>query len=428
MSIKFHSTAVVGAGPAGLALAAALQGHGVDTVVVDAGDARPWKNRYAVWLDELAGLRLGTTPAAACLAVQWPSVDVRFAAAQSLASTTKRPWQTLRRAYGVFDNHALAHVLGQTLPRIAGRVARVDVTRDGSTLVTDDGAALCTAHVVIDATGSGALSGAPTPTAAQTAYGVVIDVPTARWPRPVLMDYALAFDDVDALRAPSFAYVLPLAADRLFVEETSLCAAPPLSIDTLKVRLQQRLRSMNLLGARVVDDETCVIPLPDHAPKPRRMFAFGAAAAAVNPATGYSVSDTLRRAEPVAARIARELASGAAPVDVAAAAWQELWPAKRRRLRELQSLGMHVLLQLDLLGLREFFGAWFYSGDVEQWAAMMRSDIDPAQLTAAMSAVFSRLSHEQRLLLSREAVLRHPRSVFDLTRSLWRLRTQRSVA
>ena len=98
---------VLGAGPAGLAIAAALCDAGLRVAgLAPAPPAAPWPNTYGTWCDEMAPLGLGEM-----FAHRWTDCVV-YAAGQELP---------LGRAYGLFDNARLqAHLLTQVR---AGRMA-----------------------------------------------------------------------------------------------------------------------------------------------------------------------------------------------------------------------------------------------------------------------------------------------------------------
>lgn len=80
--------------------------------------------------------------------------------------------------------------------------------------------------------------------------------------------------------------------------------------DELKRRLYKRLARMGLTieAADIIEQEASWIPLGGPLPKSnQRNVAFGAAAVMVHPASGYSIVNTLRYAQPVAEAIAKGL-------------------------------------------------------------------------------------------------------------------------
>ena len=97
--------AVVGAGPAGWAMAAACARLGLDTVLVAPDPSRVWSNTYGCWLDELRPLGLASTVRAS-----WPTVRVVGDRVHALA-----------RPYGVLDNASLHRQMRDQLVRGGGR-------------------------------------------------------------------------------------------------------------------------------------------------------------------------------------------------------------------------------------------------------------------------------------------------------------------
>jgi lycopene epsilon-cyclase len=86
--------------------------------------------------------------------------------------------------------------------------------------------------------------------------------------------------------------------------------------DELKRRLYRRMAYMGLSleGATVLEEEASWIPLGGPTPIiPQPNVAFGAAAVMVHPASGYSIVNSLRRAAPVAAAIAKGLQDAVRP-------------------------------------------------------------------------------------------------------------------
>ena len=92
--IRDHvDVAVVGAGPAGVALARALSARGVDTLVI-APDSQ-WHATYGVWRDDVVSCDLGA-PLDTLLRGAWNTVRV-----------VGRREHLLQRGYVVFDNTQL---------------------------------------------------------------------------------------------------------------------------------------------------------------------------------------------------------------------------------------------------------------------------------------------------------------------------------
>lgn len=362
--------AVVGDGPAGLALAAACRERGVGVVVV--GPDQPWTATYGTWVDDVADLSLR------CFATISPAVVAHA-----------RVRHVLHRPYGVLDGARLRRHLGAGLAR--GPVAAVGVQHFawGSRVRTDDGD--LDVRLVVDATGRTASRWAgprPQPVAWQTAYGVVVDTPPIRFDTdlPTFMDLRGVARDGGP---PTFCYVVPVG-DGWLVEETVLAARAPMDPRWLAGRLADRLGAdgPEIVGAanRI---ETVSIPMGGSLPSGRQpIVAFGAAAGYTNPVTGYSVAAALRAAPRVADAAACALAAPGRPET--ALIQRSVWPAPLRRTRRLHDHGLEVLLRLPPYELAEFFDA-FFGLPTAQWSAYLRIDSPPAEVSRAMVAVLRRL-------------------------------------
>jgi lycopene beta-cyclase len=394
---------VAGDGPAGSALAAACVARGIDTLLV--GDDAPWTATYASFVADLDGAEV--LRGRDVFAHRLPGVAVHAARDH-----------VLRRPYGVLDNAALRTVLRDDLDHLKQRVAGVDV-RGRRASVTLGSGALVEARVVVDATGwppavsppggahgrrvasrprRWAGSGRRSGPAWQTAFGVVLaEPPAGDLGEPVLMDFRPVAGGPAAPAPSTFAYAVPVGGGWL-VEETVLAARPAVEPAHLEARLAARLgRDVADLRAAAVAVEEVRIPMG--APLPgagRAVVPFGAAAAYGHPATGYSLAASLGAAPRVAAAIASALGrsrdpagdggDGAerrrtSPLDEA------VWPGPLRRTRALHEFGLDVLLGLDADAVREFFST-FFELDERHWAAYLRVDATPREVTGAMTRVF----------------------------------------
>ncbi|MGH9271115.1 MAG: lycopene cyclase family protein, partial [Ilumatobacteraceae bacterium] len=212
--------AVIGDGPAGLALAAACAKGGARVLVV--GPDRPWTATYATWVDDVPALP------SSCFGATAPSVVVH---------TTRR--QVLERPYGVLDGGALCDHLGTDLDRLRTVAQGVQHFLWGSRVRVADGDHV-DARLVVDAAGRGGQAGALSPPAAwQSAYGVVVDVPPRRFDadRPTFMDLRSVGRTGGP---PTFCYVVPVD-DGWLVEETVLASREPVDPGWLADRLAVRL-------------------------------------------------------------------------------------------------------------------------------------------------------------------------------------------
>ncbi|MEN9935601.1 MAG: hypothetical protein RLZZ387_2180 [Chloroflexota bacterium] len=387
---------VVGAGPAGLAIAASLCAAGLRVAGLTPADpGAPWLNTYGIWADELEPLGL-----AHMLGHRWSDCTT-YAGGRELA---------LGRDYGLIDNARLqAHLLtqcergGVTWRR--GAAARADHSATGSVVQTRDGAALA-ARLVVDASGhTPALVRRPasTHTAYQAAYGVVgtFSQPPVRPGQLVLMDYrADHLPPEERAAPPTFLYAMDLGGGRFFVEETSLAHVPGVGLGALERRLHRRLEAMGVRVHETEHVEHCLFPM--NAPLPdlaQPVLGFGGAASMVHPASGYQVGAALRYAPQVAAAVAAALGSGAPPAKSARAGWRALWPSERVRRRNLYLFGLSSLLTCDEARLQAFFRTFFQLPRA-QWSAYLSDRLSTPELAGVMLRLFASAPWDVRRMLA----------------------------
>uniref|UniRef100_A0A7C1JK70 Lycopene cyclase family protein n=1 Tax=Caldilinea aerophila TaxID=133453 RepID=A0A7C1JK70_9CHLR len=403
---------IIGAGPAGLALAAALCDAGLCVEGVTPADpTTPWRNTYGIWEDELPSPEF-----ASMLSHRWNDC-VAYAGGQMLR---------LERIYGLLDNRRLqAHLLhrctraGMRWHTQPARWAEHTVTHTEVTL--EDGS-LVQARLVVDASGH-------TPVfvkrplaieiAYQAAYGVVgaFTRPPVRPGRLVLMDYRSDHLSGEERRAepPTFLYAMDLGDDRYFVEETSLAHAPAVPFEMLKTRLHRRLAHLGCAVTEVEHEEYCLFPM--NMPVPyldQPVLGYGGAASMVHPASGYQVGAALRLAAPLAQTIARALsAPNASPQQAARAGWEVLWSQERLRKHQLYLFGLQTLLSLGEAQLQQFF-ARFFRLPVRLWGGYLSNTLTIAEILQTMGRVFVAAPMQLRWALIREA-MRHPKPLLRAT-------------
>ena len=351
---------VAGAGPAGLAVAAACAARGLSTVVV-APALRPWTHTYGLWADELTVA--GTV---------YPTTLVRTGAGD----------HDLGRPYARLDNAAV-HAAFLDRVRAGGetRTGSVAEVHDRSVVLTD-GTAL-TGAVVVDARGSGP------GTAQQRAWGErvtgpVEDVVPAG--SALLMDWAALRDPADP-QPVAFLYGMGLDDGSTLLEATSLAARPPVPLPELRDRLHVFLAAHGL--RTVGEPEKVAIPLDAPAARTGGV-PVGAAAGLVHPATGYSVATSLRLGPVVADAVLR--GAGAAEL-------RALVRSRRRRATlALLGLGRDVLIGLDEAQTDAFFRA-FFTLPPRAWAAYLDVGSSPAAVAASMARVAAALPPSGRRTL-----------------------------
>lgn len=377
---------VVGAGPAGLALAAACGARGMRTAVVAPDPFAGFTNNFGVWVDEVAQAGF-----ADCLEHSWPTTVVGFGRGRT---------RTFPRAYGRIDNQLLLQRLierceagGVTF--VAGEAERVEHGRDRSELRLISGERV-EARLTFDATGHAPrLVSVPIEdrVAAQVAYGLEIEVrgQSLDPSRMILMD----FDDAhlpagEDRGVPTFLYAMPLARDRAFLEETSLVARPPVDIALLERRLALRMAALGVEARVVRSVERCFIPMGGGLPRmPQRVIGFGAAARMVHPATGYMMNRSLLRA-PLVARAAEEALRVEDPHRAAAHVWAAVWPPDRVKSWALFRLGMDILTAMDTTSTQDFFSA-FFQLPTDRWVQFLSGEATAGEVRSAMAGLFQRM-------------------------------------
>lgn len=365
----------------------------VDVVVIS--PSAPWHATYGSWRDDVADAELGA-PLESVLRGSWDTVRV-----------VGNREHLLQRPYVVFDNLRLSAALMREVPviddividdtvndpgnDIVHNIAH-DVSHDGdtSTIRMASGSSV-EAALVIDATGSRPVQRGGG--GAQTAYGLTVDLDTAQRVGVLPGVFTL----MDWTQPPTFLYGAPFADGSVLVEETSLYADPPRSLEYLAERLGARLGPHGATTTNGVERVTIPMggPLPD---RTARVVAFGASAGYVHPVTGYSVAASLRAAPRVAEAISVCLAQRQRGDKLAKATWDAVWPAAQLRTRAWHAMGLDVLQSLPDAAVAEFFDA-FFSLPMHQWSAYLRVDASPREVRRAMLGVFRGVGAATRLRL-----------------------------
>lgn len=373
-----HATAdlaVIGAGPAGTALAHRAAAAGRSVILVDPEPLRPWSQTFGVFVDEL--------PA-------WLSPDCYASLSETVTVYTPRR-RVLSRPYAVLDNarlRAAMTVRGVTIVTASA----VDATPHRVTL--SDGGTV-SATVVVDASGRSTSRGADAPR--QRAYGVLGRLESDA--ETVLMDWRPSVPGTPA--PPTFSYRVPLGQGRFLVEETFLAgSAPP--VTELARRWSARGAPAGWSGDPGVDPvEVVDFPLADDRRPPwiddGQPLRFGAAGGLMHPATGYSLAASLRCADVVVDAIS-------AGRDPRAA----LWPRRSRAVYRLRQRGLAVLVGLDAAGTDRFFTAFFTADEAAQRAYLGSRD-DLSGVLAAMAATFAAADWSTRRTLVARVLARRNR-------------------
>ena len=385
---------IIGSGPAGLSLAAALGEQGLQVEGLSATDpTKPWPNIYGIWADELE--KLGLTE---FLGHHWQNTVVHMGQGEV----------PLNREYGLLNREKLqGHWLTQGQQHRVkwhqGKAAAVTHSAQRSE-VTDTAGHVYSAQLVIDTSGHHpALIRRTAQTksiAYQSAYGVVgrFSSPPITPGQMVLMDYR---DDYllasERQLPPTFLYAMDLGDDVYYLEETSLAHAPAIQFETLERRLHQRLAQRGVELVETHHVERCLFPMNMPLPDLNQpVVGFGGAASMVHPATGYMVGALLRRGPDLAQAIAHALeGTQTSPAQVAQAAWQTLWPTERLRKHYLYTFGLENLMAFDTHDLQQFFIS-FFNLDQRQWSGFLADTLALPEIVQAMIGLFSQTSNSVR--------------------------------
>ena len=370
---------VVGAGPAGRAVAAACGEQGLRTQLLDPAPSRPWRATYGAWRDQLPS----TLPA-------------------SLIATTARAYAVARtrhdlgRDYAILDVPALRAHLDQRLSAVGVQVLRGRYGRDSPR-----------AALVIDAGGPIQPLSRRRPRgvhAQQTAFGVVLPSELAQ---PILAHGEALFMDWRAIPGESgdvatFLYAIPLDADRVLLEETSLARRPGAPIELLSRRLFARLAGHRIRCPDRARREVVRFPLDLPRHRARGTIGFGSAAPFTHPATGYQLATALQMAQPVASKVSALLSDR--PHRVAGAVNAVLWPMSARLTHMVRRRGLECMLRLPPARLPDFFEG-FFRLPISTQRDYLDGRTDPVHTALAMVRLFETTDWPIRLRLIGSSLL-----------------------
>jgi lycopene beta-cyclase len=381
---------IVGAGPAGLALTAALaeQASGLRVGLLSPTHPAPWPNTYGAWMDELEAVGL-----ARCAERSW---------AQPTVELTGGRRQRLDRTYTLMDNESLRASLRDRCQKgdvteIEGVAEAWERAAPGTLRVEGRGGDAWRANLVVDATGHRpTLLRSELGTAGfQRAWGIVAEVDGEPLPSDTamtLMDYRDDYLNDEPDVQPTFLYGMHFGENRYFLEETSLVARPAMDFQTLERRLERRLEARGVTVETILERERVSFPMGQPLPDvDQSVVGFGAAAGMVHPATGYMVGRMIGHADRVAGAAARAIPSADTVEARASEVWRAVWPEPLRRTRHLLSFGLETLLELEGDALRDFFDA-FFELDRADWSDYMSGESNPAATARIMTTVFRHAS------------------------------------
>lgn len=306
---------LVGGGLQNGLLALAIRAHQprARIVMIERGDAPGGNHTWCFHAGDVADhARAWIEP----LVVQrWDGYDVAF---RSLRRGLTSPYAlvTSERLAGV-----VAHALSTPGSMLLTRATALEVGRNQVTVRTETGSTRSLhAAAVIDARGP---DHAPDADCGwQKFVGIELVLETEHGlSRPILMDATVP--QIDGFR---FMYVLPLAADRLLVEDTYFSDRPYLDVGTIRDEIHGYCATRGWRVSAQVREEIGVLPLPWRAEPPRveAPLVAGYAGGWFHPVTGYSF--------PVAARLASVIADQS-PAALIGPALEALAAEHARQLR-----------------------------------------------------------------------------------------------
>ncbi|KAL9260290.1 Lycopene beta cyclase, chloroplastic-like protein [Drosera capensis] len=392
--------AVVGGGPAGLAVAQQVSEAGLSVCSIDPSPKLIWPNNYGVWVDEFEAMDLLD-----CLDTTWSGAVVYID--DGVKKNLERPYGRVNRKQ--LKSKMMQKCISNGVKFHQAKVIRVIHEESKSLLICNDGVTI-QASVVLDATGFSRCLvqyDKPYNPGYQIAYGIIAEVDE----HPFDVDKMVFMDWRDShlrnnrdlkernSRIPTFLYAMPFSSNRIFLEETSLVARPGLPMEDIQERMEARLRHLGINIKSIEEDERCVIPMGGPLPIiPQRVVGIGGTAGMVHPSTGYMVARTLAAAPIVANSIVQYLGSGGTQLgdDLSDQVWRDLWPIQRRRQREFFCFGMDILLKLDLQGTRRFFDA-FFDLEPRYWHGFLSSRLFLPELIVFGLALFGHASNTSRL-------------------------------
>ena len=380
--------AVVGGGPAGMALAGACARLGLATGLLDLAPERPWTATYGMWNRELP-TDLPT------------SVVAARAAGRAIAlSEHQLGWD-----YAVLDVPALQAHLADQLTGVQIHVGRAVGSPEAGVVALADGSHV-RASVVIDAGGQARPldpARAPGVAAAQTAYGLFLDeevaAPLISPGEALFMDWRT---DHGETGWPTFLYVVPLGGGQVLAEETSLARRPGLPLATLRRRLTARLAHHGVAPPKDARVEKVSFRVDHPRHRGADVLGFGAAAPLIHPATGFSLAASLRLAPEVATALATNLPDG--PDKALAAARETVWPLDARVIHHFRRIGLEALLRMPPAEVPGFFEQFFALPDSHRWTYLTSRD-DMSGTLSALGRLFQSSGGRLRRHLVKSAFL-----------------------
>uniref|UniRef100_A0A7S1IRE1 Lycopene cyclase n=1 Tax=Eutreptiella gymnastica TaxID=73025 RepID=A0A7S1IRE1_9EUGL len=465
-----YAVGIVGAGPAGLALAWQLATEGISVVVVDNQLDGYWPNNYGVWSQEweACGLPADT------IGQIWPKTRIQY---------TEEEGVVLERPYGRIDREATKAYLLKECVRLGvhfcaahvdnikgdvwGDMCNINLKGDEEGIVkcqmpvvaaghysplvkyqspgsqhqsapgewmTKDWSNLLSTNARRNSPEEPGAGGAPVKgspwgwnygagagPAYQVAYGEEIETDGPHGlpvDEMLLMDWTTGHFNGDSSydSTPTFLYAMPTDETHIFVEDTSLVARPTVTMDDLKDRLAKRMEHKGIKIKRVIEVEKSVIPLGGPLPLiGHRIIAYGASNNLVHPATGYMVNRAIAEAPELAKGIANALRAGRTVEETTAIAWDVLWPHDKLRTRDFHVFAMEMLAAMDISLIREFFRTFFKDMENSTWKEYLAWSMNRHEMMSFALGVYFRANIAMKWRLMTETL---DKDGFSVIRSL----------
>jgi len=283
--------AIIGSGLAGGLIALALRARRPElrVVLVEGSDHAGGNHLWSCFTSDVApGNRWLIEP---LIVHGWGGHQVRFPGQD----------RTFDTAYASLTSERLDAVLRQTMPAgdlLLGRPVAA-LTPTSATLA--DGTTI-EARAVIDARGPGDMAALDLGYQKFLGQSWRCDAPHGL-SRPIIMDAT-----VDQSEGYRFVYVLPVSADRLFIEDTYYTTGPALDEPALRARIADYARAQNWAGAPDGHEETGILPVcmggdiaALWAAESPGVAKVGLRGGFFHALTGYSLPDAVRVALAIAA-------------------------------------------------------------------------------------------------------------------------------
>ena len=397
-SKRLPDVLVLGAGPAGMAIASALGKEKLEVEVLSPnGPDEPWPNTYGIWGKEVDQLGLQDL-----LEYRWKNTVSFFGHGSPEEHHYENKATEHSLDYGLFDKKKLhSYWLNECNKSLIkwheGFAEKINFQKQKSTVTTSDGKAY-SARLVVDATGYDPVFlklKSCGPLAVQTCYGIggSFSKPPLKKGQFVLMDYRNDhLNEEQKKEPPTFLYAMDMGNGKYFLEETSLGLVNPLTMDNLKERLEKRLSYRNISITSMQHEELGLflpmnMPIPDFK---QQVLGYGGAASMVHPASGYLIGNVLRRAPLVAKAISTAMNDKKlSTYHIARKGWESLWPKELIRKKSIYQFGLEKLMRFDEKLLREFFGS-FFKLPKTQWYGFLTDTLSLREIVYAMCVMFIR--------------------------------------